>query len=196
MPVERARSAAPAESQEGAPARSELEAVLRHRFNGLSEEERIRECFYDSNTGLPNERGFEILRGGAARADSLYAHYSIEGPKWINDVFTHDQGQMLYRMAACALHSAAPNVAKVRGDFIGAVASMEDARERAAAANRALPEAFRGFTITVHVGPAWDDLGVQHGAWKDQEERAGRRAGRGERPFGVEPRWTPKEGPF
>lgn len=173
---------------------SELDRELRKRFRGLSEPERVREYFYDPNTGLPNERGFEALcRRGK---EELYAQYSIEGLKWVNDSFTHEEGQLLCRMAARALFAQDANIAKVRGDFAGQVRSQEEARAIAKSANRALPDDFKGFCITVHVGSRFESLSREHGELKEREELAGNRAPRGSRPLAVPWGWSPDAVPF
>lgn len=195
-PSEPAAPSAPAGATAlGAESLAKVEDALRDRFNRLSGEEKIREYFYDSNTGLPNERGFEALHRAPSEDKPLFAHFSAEGTKFVNE-FGHDQGQLLYRMVARALHAGDPDVTKVRGDFATRVRSSEEAQRIADLANALLPDEFKGFTITVATGPTLEEAGARHAAWKQSMEDTGHRAKRGERPLGVSKDWTPETTPF
>ena len=44
---------------------------------------KVRGYLYDPNTGLPNERGFEALHEGTNEATPQFAHFSIEGVKFV-----------------------------------------------------------------------------------------------------------------
>lgn len=180
----------PAGPQKPLQAPLALTDALEARFTRLTEAERIAEYFYDPNTRVPNEVGFKALHLDTPR-EGVFAHYSIEGVKFVNDNFGHDQGQLLYRMAAVALQAADPQIAKVRGDF-GSHASSQEAAERIAErANASLPEALKGFRITVATGATWEQASAAHAQHKEAQERAGQRAERGTRPLGVSRRWGP-----
>jgi len=170
--------------------------VIRARFDRLSPVEKIREYFFDPNTGVPNERGFDALHGQEKASAPLFAHFSVEGVKFINDHFGHDQGQLLYRMAALALAEADPNVCKVRGDFGSRTISAERANRVAEQATQNLPAEFRGFKITVRTGKTWEEASQGHAAAKEAQEKLGVRAPRGGRPKGVAADWTPDTTPF
>jgi GGDEF domain-containing protein len=184
--------------ENGAPVQAPLKVrdAIRERFDQLSGVEKIREYYYDPNTGLPNERGVEALHGGTNEAAPQFAHFSIEGVKFVNDTFGHDQGQLLYRMAADALHAVDPKICKVKGDFATRVASRERANLMEERANALLPPELAGFKITVSTGPTLEAAVNAHGDLKVRMEKAGVRALRGGRPHGLDAGWDPAQTPF
>jgi len=173
-----------------------VQDAIRERFDRLSALEKIREYFYDPNTGVPNERGFEALHAQHKDSAPVFAHFSVEGVKFTNDQFGHDQGQLLYRMASRALAAADANVCKVRGDFGSRVISAERANRIAEQATRNLPPEFRGFKITAKTGDTWEEASQAHAAAKELQEKLGVRAPRGARPKGIPAEWSPATAPF
>ena len=173
--------------------RSAEDAELEQHFRELSPPERAREYFYDSNSGLPNERGWAVLRDSPVGPQDLVAHYSIEGVAWVNDTWGHDAGQLLYRAAAEALNRVDSRVAKVGGDFAGRVESEADAALFARMATRKLAAEYQGLTITAAVGRTLEEAAHNHHAEKARLEEAGLRSQRKSRPMGLVAGWAPKE---
>jgi GGDEF domain-containing protein len=155
--------------------------VLTRRYRGLSGEEKTRAFYIDRNTGLMNRRAFERLPADPARP--LVAHVSIEGTKWANKS-GHGVGNRLYRAAAQALRAAAPDVAKVGGDFLVRVKDQAELESLLAKAQAAMP--VQGLALTGAVGQGPAEAGAAHVAVKEKLEGEGKRAKRGERPLGVQ----------
>lgn len=185
------------DSQSGSPGgryvRAAEDAAFRTHFQSLSPADRVREYFYDSNTGLPNERGWEVMNASKIGPQQLHVHYSIEGVAWVNDTFGHDAGQVLYRAAAEALSQVDRRCAKVGGDFGGRAEDEEDAQRFARMATRKLAAEFQGLTITAAVGETWEEAKEAHKKLKVEMEALRVRAKRGTRPLGLDPGWTPVE---
>jgi GGDEF domain-containing protein len=155
-------------------------------FMSLPVDKRAVEAFHDPVTGLMNEAGFRTLPPDNAKP--LVAHVSMEGLKWAQDnsAAGHATGNGLLRAAAHALAAVEPDTAKTNGgDFAFRAATEAEARRVVGEANAKLPKELQGFKLTVATGDSLEAAGEVHGKWKDAEEKAGRRAQRGQRPQGV-----------
>lgn len=171
-------------SAEGAVQERERVLLDRH-FDRLSGTERIRQLYYDSNTGLPNEKGWEAMVASKVGPQELHVHYSIEGVAWVNDAFGHEAGQKLYRAAAQALNDVDRRVAKVGGDFMGRAETPEDVKRLVRFANRALPAEYQGLEITAAWGRTPEKARAAHERYKRVLVKAGVRAERGTKPHGL-----------
>jgi GGDEF domain-containing protein len=172
-------------------ARAAEDRELHERFDRLTPAQRAHEFFYDPNTGAGNEAAFKVFSQAPSQASPLFAQFSVDGVKWVNDTYGHDAGQVMYRVVAEALHDAVPDLCKVRGDFGGRAVSAEDADRIARLATARLPAEWKGLKITAAVGRTYDEALANHIALKERMEVEGTRAKRGERPPFAEG-WAPK----
>jgi GGDEF domain-containing protein len=151
--------------------------VLRDAYDSLTDEQRLADFYIDSNSGVLNDRAFTRLP-----AVGEVAHISVEGVKYVNDTHGHQVGNQLYQAAAAALHEAAPDVAKVGGDFALRVRDQAELDEVLARARPFMPE---GFALTGALGATHEEAGRAHGDLKARLEAEGARAPRGARPLGL-----------
>lgn len=155
--------------------------TLRDRYAALSPQERIQRFYRDTNTRLLLRRGFERLPKNPNRP--LVAHISVEGVKYVNDHVSHESADGLYSIVARELQRIFPDAAKIGGDF--AVYVKDQAQlDRVLKRINAVPE-LQGLTVTGAVGKTFEEAGRAHGQLKAQLELEGKRAERGERPFGL-----------
>jgi GGDEF domain-containing protein len=154
-------------------------AKLEQRAKTLTGPERVAESYLDNNTGLLNERAFDETPAPADKP--MVGHISVEGIKYVNDEVNHDKGDLLYRMAAKALHQVDPLAAKKGGDFAVRVGSQAELDQVVAKMNELMP--VKGFTVTGVAGADFKAAGELHDAAKDAAVAAGTRAKRGERPL-------------
>lgn len=174
----RGPEAAPAEGGGMVPEASRL---LAERFQKMTPEERAREVYIDTNTGLLNERAFNEMPPNPEKP--FVGHVSVEGTKWLNDQAGHGQGDRLYQMAAKTLHDIDPQAAKVKGDFAVRVKDQGELDAIVQLLNESM--AVKGFSASGVIGETFQAAGEAHGAWKAAEEKAGRRSERGMKPKGV-----------
>lgn len=174
-----AQSAAPqiAEAPQ-APVTAEQE--IKERLARLGQEQRTQEMYIDPGTGILNERAFAAQPVDPSRP--MVAHISVEGVKYANKA-GHEVGNALYVAAARALHSFAPDVAKVGGDFAVRVKDQAELDQILARANDSMPA--QGFQITGATGATLEAAQEAHIAQKEALEKAGKRAKRGKRPKGL-----------
>lgn len=175
-----------------APGEKQGQAFLRERHENLTPEEKVKEHFLDPVTGTLNERAFNAMPVPEGKE---VAHISVEGVKYANDNMGagHKAGDDLYRYMGQALKEAAPEVAKVGGDFALHVKDRAELESILKKAREALPERMDlggktvesdGFKLSGGIGKDLAEAGKVHGEAKAAAEAKGERAKRGEAPIG------------
>jgi GGDEF domain-containing protein len=151
---------------------------LSRRLDKMTPEERAKETYIDSNTGLLNEKAFKELKSDKP----LVGHISVEGIKYLNDKVSHDHADLLYRTVGRLLHGIDPEAAKVGGDFAVRVKDEAELKSITDLLNEQMP--VKGFQITGAIGEDFKKAGETHRDAKIKLEKEGLRAPRETPPLG------------
>lgn len=184
--------------EEPRPPAPPAELILRDRFQaqdittpaGL--EARSRDFFIDPTTGLHNARAWQDIHGPKAKQ---VARISVEGVAYRNNNHGHEEGNGVYRAAARAmLKEPALNngtLSKVGGDFNFDATGMSQAELDKVLKQASEDAGLQGFQLTGTIasatpeGTAERNAGHANNVRKQEMEKAGQRAPRGQRPLGA-----------
>lgn len=175
--------AVPLEDPEHA-AISETQDEFQQHLDNPGTEVALRRYFEDPVTGLRNQRATELdpEQGGKV------LHFGIEGTKFRNDDLEqggHNKADEL--LQAVAQHAAAinPKVWRAGGDFAVRVPDEAAGQDFLQELRARLPEQAKGYGVTGAVGDDLVAASTAHGTANEAAEKAGTRAERGKRPFGL-----------